>query len=96
LNNFNKLYPISLIFFSLHYKDFPYKPLLYFLTEPAVNLLYLAIFHSGVNDVLPFCIICFKHEVFERRPYFDKIKSASCKEIHKVQVAERISKQTME
>jgi len=50
LNNFKKLEPISIIFahsisriFAMNHR--------YILTEPPVNLLYLAISDSGVNDV---------------------------------------------
>jgi len=51
LNNFNKLKPMSIIFSHCISRILFYKRLLYFLTEPAVNLLYLAISHSGINDV---------------------------------------------
>jgi len=53
LNDFNKLEPISIIFAHSINSTFATKLQLYFLTEPPVNLLYLAISHSGVNDVSP-------------------------------------------
>jgi len=54
LNNFYKLEPISIIFVSRKsLAGFRYKSQLYFFAEPSMNLLYLAISHSGVNDVSP-------------------------------------------
>jgi len=65
LNKFTKPEPISIIL-AQHMYDFCYKSQLYFLTEPAVNLLYLAISHSGVDDVSPL------HHLFHRVRVIDK------------------------
>jgi len=52
LNNFNKPESISLIFLHIVFARFFTKNQLYFLIETPVNLLYLAISQSDVNDVL--------------------------------------------
>ena len=53
LNNFNKLEPISIIFLHIALAGFLLQIMIIFSTGPPANLLYLAISHSGVNDVSP-------------------------------------------
>ena len=55
LNNFNKLQPISIIFLHIALVEFLLQITIIFLSEPPVYLLYLTIFHSGVNDVSQLC-----------------------------------------